>query len=216
MVLHVFSENLDEAGPKVTGIPLGINPGEFPGYNGDYLLKKIAGPDKLSSRPLKVLETSRQRDGPQFAERARVLSMCHNEWKDLCVHRSSSKAEFFERLQDFPFVMCVHGGGQDPSPKAWEAIMAGTIPIIQHYPGDHGYNELPVVFVDTWIADVISQTNLRSWMDQLSPFYETPGLRRVVVERLHARYWWAKVDAVLNGRMSNESTLAIESKNVTS
>ena len=30
------------------------------------------------------------------------------------------------------FVLCVSGGGIDPAPKAFEALAAGSIPIIQH------------------------------------------------------------------------------------
>ena len=32
----------------------------------------------------------------------------------------------------------------DPSPKAWEAIIAGTIPIIEHSTLDDAYSQLPV------------------------------------------------------------------------
>jgi hypothetical protein len=28
-------------------------------------------------------------------------------------------------LEQVPFILCVHGGGVDPSPKAWEAVIAG-------------------------------------------------------------------------------------------
>ena len=103
--------------------------------------------------------------------------------------------------------MCVHGGGQDPSPKAWEAMLAGTIPIVQHFPGDQPYRELPVVFVDNWSAAVINETRLRSWLTQLSPYYEDAALRQKVVERLHSKYWWAKVEAVLRGTAGNAQKL---------
>lgn len=34
-------------------------------------------------------------------------------------------SEFIKHLEEVPFILCVHGGGVDPSPKAWEAIIAG-------------------------------------------------------------------------------------------
>ena len=211
LVLHTFSENLDEAHPRVTGIPTGLNAGEFPNANGDYLLPRIAGPTKLSLRPLKVLDSNRQRTAPQFKgqfeDRARLTRLCQTVWKNVCVHRTIEPGAFFDGMQEYPFVMCVHGGGQDPSPKAWEAMLAGTIPIVQHFPGDQPYRELPVVFVDNWSADVISEIRLRSWLTQLSPYYEDAALRQKVVERLHSKYWWAKVEAVLRGTAGNAQKL---------
>ena len=50
----------------------------------------------------------------------------------------------------YPFIACVHGAGIDPSPKAWEALLVGTIPIIQHSTLDNAYERLPVMFVNEW------------------------------------------------------------------
>ena len=41
-----------------------------------------------------------------------------------------SRREYLALVASVPFVACVHGGGLDPSPKAWEALLVGTIPII--------------------------------------------------------------------------------------
>lgn len=41
-----------------------------------------------------------------------------------------SHKDFHALLNTVPFIASVKGGGLDPSPKAWEAILAGTIPII--------------------------------------------------------------------------------------
>ena len=41
-----------------------------------------------------------------------------------------SRKEYLALVASVPFVACVHGGGLDPSPKAWEALLVGTIPII--------------------------------------------------------------------------------------
>lgn len=41
-------------------------------------------------------------------------------------------------MQSHAFVLCAEGGGVDPSPKAWQAILHGAIPIIrrdQYLPG---------------------------------------------------------------------------------
>ena len=77
----------------------------------------------------------------------------------------------------------------DPSPKAWEAIMAGTIPIIQHSTLDDAYMLLPVAFVDTW-EELLQPSNytlleqrLRGWMAELQPYYEHgSALRRKTLD----------------------------------
>jgi hypothetical protein len=42
-----------------------------------------------------------------------------------------SHAAFLRMAADAPFVACPHGGGIDPSPKAWETLLVGSIPIVQ-------------------------------------------------------------------------------------
>jgi hypothetical protein len=214
LVLHVFSENLDEPMVGVSGIPLGVNPGEFAGRDGDAMLSKIAGTTSISQRVVKVLNCDRQRDGSQFVDRRHVLELCDTSWKGLCVPQSNiSRSGFFKHVQRYPFILCVHGGGLDPSPKAWEALMAGTIPIMQHYAGDDAYRELPVVFVDNWAAETITEANLQSWLLALAPYFEDEDRRREVVRRLHSEYWWAKVENVLRTRgrtLTKRDAMSIE------
>ena len=77
----------------------------------------------------------------------------------------------------------------DPSPKAWEAIMAGTIPIIQRNVLEDAYQHLPVVFVDSW-EEIFQpanysalETRLRGWMAELQPYYEEgSALRRKTLD----------------------------------
>lgn len=227
LLLHMFAENLDEAGgDKVSGIPLGVNPMEFPNYNGNFLIDKIPMHiPSLSERPLKMQNVDRQRDPhvatdvhghatSQFVERQRVLERCRLNWTDFCVPRTLSQETFFESLREYPFVKCVHGGGLDPSPKAFEAVLSGTIPIIQHYAGDDAYRELPVVFVDDWEVDTITAEKLAAWRDELAPYYEQRELRADVLHRLSAAYWWGKVESVMEERPAGvrNNTLAIEGR----
>ena len=98
-----------------------------------------------------------------------------------------NKELYIKLITSVPFVLCVHGGGLDPSPKAWEAIMLGTIPIIQHSTLDDAYEQLPVVFVRSW--QVLFEGNLtaiksrlQGIVEALSPYYDDPIFRRPVVE----------------------------------
>lgn len=79
--------------------------------------------------------------------------------------------------------------GMDPSPKAWEAIMAGTIPIIQRSVLDDAYSHLPVAFVDSW-EELLQPANysaleirMRNWMKDLQPYYaQGSALRRKTLD----------------------------------
>ncbi|CAK0819409.1 unnamed protein product [Prorocentrum cordatum] len=92
--------------------------------------------------------------------------------------------------QNHSFVLCAHGGGLDPSPRAVQAIAAGAIPIIQHSPLDAAYSLLPVVFVDSWTAEALTVEKLRRWKEELLPYYDDPRLRIEVIKRLTMDYWW--------------------------
>ncbi len=90
-----------------------------------------------------------------MTERAKIAGMCQTN--PHCIHppaaNFSAKAglphkDFIDFLVQYPFIACVRGGGIDPSPKAWEAMLVGTIPIIQHGTIDDAYERLPVMFVD--------------------------------------------------------------------
>jgi hypothetical protein len=65
-------------------------------------------------------------------------------------------------LSTYAFVLCPEGGGLDPSPKAWEALLAGCIPIIRRNASSEGHAHLPVLFVDAWTADALSEDALHS------------------------------------------------------
>ena len=120
----------------------------------------------------------------QWFTRARVVELC-DQLPEFCQRPSGSMTdgvghgEFVKLMSSVPFIACAHGGGMDPSPKAWEAIMAGTIPIIQHSTLDDAYAKLPVAFVDNW-EQLLRPANhsamedlLRGWIKKLQPYYET-------------------------------------------
>jgi hypothetical protein len=76
--------------------------------------------------------------------------------------------------------------GLDPSPKAWEAILLGTIPIIQYSTLDDAYERFPVVFVNEWneiFQNDNVETFLRSQLTRLAPYYENGSeLRKKTLE----------------------------------
>lgn len=104
---------------------------------------------------------------------------------------------FFKEIAKYPFLICAHGGGIDPNPNAWSALLAGTIPIIQRFAGDSIYDDLPVILVEQLPSDNLTMHNLRQWRDRLAPMFEGEK-RKLVVEKLMTNFWWNKIISKLN------------------
>lgn len=208
-VAHVFLENHDMEHEKLSTLPSGIvSLGKSPEY-GNVLMnlpddrRDFPPRDHIRSmldRPLSVLVSDRVRSGTgQWQERGEVVQMCEQN-KEWCVRPAGfdnengvSRDQFLRNLAEVPFVACPHGGGIDPSPKAWEALLLGTIPIIKRGHIDDAYSKFPVVFVDSW-DDLFKaekpQELLEAWRKQLAPFFEEDSeLRAKTLERLSISYW---------------------------
>ena len=104
-----------------------------------------------------------------------------------------SQKDFNAHVAGVAFVACTHGGGVDPSPKAFDSIRIGTIPIIQKISIEEGYEHLPVAFVNTWdelFKHRDPESVLRAWLFILAPYYEHDGfLRKKALGRLKSSYW---------------------------
>ena len=141
--------------------------------------------------------SDRVREGTgTWATRAKVASMCRSI-PNYCTRPASagsegvSHAEYLKLLRSLPFIACPHGGGVDPSPKAWEAILVGTIPIIERSIVVDAYEHLPVVIVDSWehlfhLNDSAMEYSLTQWITSLKPYYiEGSELRNQTLEVLY-------------------------------
>ena len=184
------AENLDDAShTKLHPLPLGMVFNDEP-YVRDLIA--IPPPSPLSERPLKALCGHRVRPGDQWEARRKVSALAKHAWGDRCtvLETDLSEESFINLVSDHTFVICVEGGGIDPSPKAWLALLYGAIPIIKQSALDGAYGRLPVAFVDDWTDNALSIERLMRWKEDLSPFFDQPGLRRSVLKRLGVNYWW--------------------------
>lgn len=206
-IAHIFVEHLDvPQSAKVTAIPLGLNPVEF-----DYISRRFSHPDKfftsdllfkdaetitnIKARPLRALESSRHREGAQFRERSHVRALCReNDW---CDSYEINTADYLFALQNYSFVLCAHGGGIDPNPKLFMALLSGTIPIIRNWPAANMYDGWPVIRVDDWRE--ITHFKLITWRQALAPMFENRTMRGKVLERLTMKYWWIRINETLHG-----------------
>ena len=174
-IIHWYCENHDMSHPKISTLPCGMV-GTDPDSVWDDV-QDTANAAPLADRPLQFMISDRLRNGGQWIARAEVAEKCMHS--SMCVRPSQleiSHPEFLKHMVSVAFIACVHGGGSDPSPKAFEAILHGTIPIIQHAVLDDAYEKLPVMFVNDW-SELFGSTEevtqlLQSWLTKLAPYYE--------------------------------------------
>jgi hypothetical protein len=189
---HWYAENLDLESDRITPIPLG-----YCGADGDALYQTILNTEEmidLRAKKLKVFCAHNIREGDQWEKRRRVTDLALEKWHPFVDYYAGVPPKlFFGKLREYPFTICVSGGGLDPSPKAWVALLAGSIPIIERSPTTVAYQDLPVAFVDNWDEDSISEEKLIYWMETLRPFYEKPELRKEVLHKLSMGYWWRRI-----------------------
>ena len=148
----------------------------------------------LEGRELRALCTHRERPGPQWDKRRRVSELATGPWRDFVDLDNDIPCDrFFPTLRRYAFTLCVTGGGLDPSPKAWMAILAGSIPVIESNPMTRAYDGLPVAVIDRWEEGALDPARMAAWLEELRPWHEDPIRRAAVVRRLALGPWWRMI-----------------------
>lgn len=180
---HIFVENLDTLNPKMSPIPLGLLQ-----YNKHLYDSEI---DTAKERDILCFCKSVLNDTYQWEDRRKVDKFCKNEWKNFIYSPEDflPELEFKDTLLRSKFCICVHGGGIDPSPKAFQAMLCGCIPIIQHSTLDWAYSRYPIVFVDEFTSESITLEKLENWYQELRGFY-SPENKKELLNKLSIDYWW--------------------------
>lgn len=191
-LIHWFAENRDSILPRMSSLPVGY---VFPNEPSELVELNILPNIPVIDRHLRVLCAHRIRTGPQWEPRRRVSRLAAEVSNKLVTvaAREITEDEYIRLVKEHAFVLCVQGGGVDPSPKAWMAIANGSIPIIESSPLDDAYCHLPVAFVDKWDDECLSEKRLSEWMERLSPYYDNVQMRLEVLERLKLDYWWKQI-----------------------
>lgn len=193
LLLRWAVENLDDAShPLTMPIPTGMI------YTDDPKIRATVDVpycSKLRSRPLNILCGHRVRDGGQWDLRKSISETARANWSDWCtvLDEEVPEPEFLDLIKSHSFVLCAEGGGLDPSPKAWQSILHGAIPIIRKSALYSAYRQLPVAFVDDWSKESITPLQLVKWRTDLIKHYDEPDLRKKVLEKLCVDYWWKQV-----------------------
>ena len=191
-----FAENLvDRSHPRFEPLPTGL---VFEDNDAPPAIP-IPMPPPLCDRPLRILCGHRMRAASQWKVRKSVTAIAQKEWAEWCTVLESevSTEEYLHQISQHAFVLCVEGGGVDPSPKAWQAILYGAIPIIRRNALSSAYEQLPVAFVERWAAGEITREKLSAWRREIAPAHDNPASRRDILNRLSLDYWWAKIQAAM-------------------
>ena len=195
-----FLENCDEKlSPKMHLFPLGARGDVF---DNDLEWHKNAWeialkPCNMKKKGIKTISINRTRTGGngQWKQRAKVLKLLKGNWKNYIDYKHADIPSniFVKELSKYSFVLCVEGGGLDPSPKAWQAIIAGSIPIIRKTQIYEAYKDFPCAWIDEWTEDAITPTKLKKWLEELSPWFDDPSKRNKILHKLTLKYWWCDV-----------------------
>jgi hypothetical protein len=197
-LIRMYSENHVVTHPKVSTVHLGLSGLGRPGPDDRSSYPTDAKP--FSERIHKLLVTDKIHNShAQWYDRAHALEACLNH-TDICDSTSKmaiignlvGHAAWLKTVSDYKFLVCTHGGGIDPAPKAIEAILVGTIPIIDRTANYDAYSLLPVAFVDstvTFISSPNASAMMNEWSQRLGPHFENPHLRNVTLHRLSMAFW---------------------------
>lgn len=200
LLVHWFAENLDsKAHRKMAALPLGMLSNEPTVWSESA---RRTDNTSFSSRPNMVLCAHRVRQGPQWEPRRTVSHLAKEYWNEFCsvVDTELSEAEYRDQLEKHRFVLCVEGGGLDPSPKVWHAILAGCIPIICRSALSNVYEDnLPTLVIDGWNAESLSMPILKREEIRLSPHFSDTKKRKLVLEKLKLNFWWGIIQKKVEG-----------------
>lgn len=194
LLAHWFAENLDEKWtPNISPLPTGF---VFPEAKKNRPYKCPVVP-KLADRPLLALCGHRIRSGQQWEPRRKVLELAKNAWAPFSrvIESPISEPEYLSHVEGCSFVMCVEGGGMDPSPKAWQAIQHGAIPIIRGTSVAQAYEHLPCMVIDDWRSDALTIEKLSAVKADLTEMFDDPALRAEVLHRLSLSFWWERISS---------------------
>lgn len=190
-VKYWFCENLDEKiHPKIYPMPLGM---VYPNTDAKRTIDNTYFPP-LSNRPLKVLCAHRVRTGKQWEMRKQITSWAKEYWSGFCtvIERDVPEDEFLGLVKEHAFVLCAEGGGIDPSPKAWQSIANGAIPIMRETALKSAYSEFPAMFVPDWRYDTLTLEKLETCYTGYSGLHANVKVTDDTLYKLSLDYWWQK------------------------
>ena len=186
-VASLSVENLDTPLDGISPIPTGVLPRNTTGSTVRVVRTNLfPKPEQEKS----VLVAHRVRDGDQWEARRVTQQLAEGPWAGFCdtLDEEVSPTAFRRLLTSHRFTLCVEGGGLDPSPKAFEALLAGSIPIIRRTATTPAYGKLPVLVVEDWSTDALNERLLENFYREASSQWS--GRWNDVLRSISSDYWW--------------------------
>tara|TARA_B100001057_G_C22863703_1_gene955620 strand:- start:685 stop:1662 length:978 start_codon:yes stop_codon:yes gene_type:complete len=199
-----YAENCDypRGIPKLKPMPLGILDPQtaIPGQLDESRISNLKiNFNQRVSRAMCMNRWQNRPIGSDNRPRRMVENFAKNHWTGVDIISEGSYNTFCENLQKYSFSVCVGAGGIDPSPKAWISMIEGCIPILEKRAGVYeAYKEYPVVWIDWFYFDSITQEKLNTWLEELRPHYEDPTLRCELLHKLSLNHWISKIQNDVN------------------
>ena len=110
------------------------------------------------------------------------------------VEPSLNRFEFYELVSKYKYILCPVGNGIDPCPKAFEAIILKTLPIIIKTPNTIDvYNELPCILVDSF-EEVLEPGFLEMNYEKHKKMLDS----NEILYKLSCEYWSNKIKSHFN------------------
>lgn len=194
-----YMSNYDNTFGSIRPYPLGL---AFPKTKPKHLdfYKKYDKSHNIMERKIGILSSDRVRNKKgQWKDRGIALNNCKpgGIWYNI-VHLpsgiNSTHEHFLNNLTKFPFIVCIHGGGLDPCPKLWEALLCGTIPIInKHSPLTDVFQDYPVIIIDNVLSYKFNIQELEEWRKKYSYFFTNSNERNILLNKLTLKYWTDKM-----------------------
>ena len=156
------------------------------------LLSKRAGVIKQESNKVLCLWRSRNYNdcGSEFITRDKIKDWVQTRPEVFDWNESSMDTNaFHDLLAKYKFVLCPVGNGVDPCPKAFEAFILKTIPIIIRTINTKDvYQEWPAIMVDDF-AEILEEGFLDKKYAELAPILSSDN----IMNTLTCEYWADKI-----------------------
>ena len=172
-----FTENRDVVHDKIKAIPLGIPYPDLPswvlgGSNETVWTSELFNNNFPTHHSKKISRIF----GCWYSRKNHISGTCSEEnnerqlAQDILINQKDifdwypagfSRMDFLTTMSKYQFVLCPHGGGLDPNPKCWEALLMKCIPIVKRNTMSESLEHLPIVIVDDW--NEITLDKLDEW-----------------------------------------------------
>ncbi len=180
----------DKTHPKFYAIPLGVFQNkEF--YEKRTDLTKLFARWRHAKKEKLLLSNFRVRpklkpERDDLSELFKSMPFCH-------ISKPLPFLEYMKEMSQFKFVLSPRGIAPDTY-RTWEALLVGSIPIVQSSHLDELYKDLPILIINSY-------TELTA--EFLETKYNELCKKKFNIEKLFMEYWWDKIAKVQEAFMKS-------------